>query len=192
MVLVFIRCRVRSDVEIYGKQGVAITSTVEKICKILTPTEWDFEFARLRYIRFVLGEMQDFDFNPEDPDDSRFLLKPHFLKKKEYETETEVRFVTAAPDRGIGAGLSLDGMSPSEWIDDIRLWPGLKPTEEEAVKRVVHHFAPSVSCACSDLFGADRFSPDSFTAKYFQELNALTWKQWKNGEDGIPSELKQL
>ncbi len=100
--------------------------------------------------------------------------------------------MTAAPDRGVGAGLSLNGILPNEWIDNIRLWPGLKPTEEEAVKRVVNHFAPQVSCACSDLFGANPFSPDSFTAKYMQELNALTWTEWKNGEDGIPEELKQL
>jgi hypothetical protein len=177
---------------IYGKQGVAIASTVEKVCKVLTTTEWDFEFARLRYIRLVLGAALDFDFNTEDPHDSRFLLRPHFLKRKEYETEKEVRFVTAAPDRGVGAGLSLNGISPNEWINDIRLWPGLRPTEEKSVRDVVNHFAPGVSCACSDLFGADRFSRESFAARYVRELNAVTWKQWKNGEDGISSELKQV
>jgi hypothetical protein len=177
---------------IYGKQGVAIGSTVGKIRQILAKTEWDFQFARLRYIRLVSGEAQDLDFNPENPYDSRFLLRPHFLKRKEYETENEVRFVTAAPDRGVGAGLGLSGISPDEWIDDIRLWPGLKPTEEESVKQIVNHFAPRVSCACSDLFKAHPFSADSFTARYLRELNAQNWQQWKNGEDGIPSELKQL
>jgi hypothetical protein len=175
----------------YGKQGVAISTTVRRLCDLLEKTERDFEFGQMRYIRLIGGEAQDYDFNPEEAKDARFLLKPHFLKRKEYESEKEVRFVTVAPERGRNSGIILEKISPNEWISDVRLWPGLKPVEEESLRQVVNHFAPGVPCACSDLFGADRSSAKSVTT-FLRELNALNWTRWKDDDDEIPSELKEL
>jgi hypothetical protein len=174
----------------YGHQGVAIATTVDRLSKMLGKTDWHFEFGRLRYVRLVVGEIQDFNFDPDNPEDARFLLKPHFLKRIEYKSENEVRFVAAAPERHV-SGIGLQGVSPSEWLKEIRLWPGLKPTEEESLKQVVDHFAAGVPCACSDLFGVGS-SSQSFTARYFSELDRTGWQKWTDGSDGIPQALKEL
>lgn len=119
---------------IYGKNGVAIASTLKRISGVLDKTKWDFEVGRMRYVQLIGREAQDYDFNPEEARDASFLLKPHFLKRKEYESEKEVRFVTSAPERGPNSGISIDQALPGEWIEEIRLWPGLKSTEEQSLK----------------------------------------------------------
>jgi len=176
---------------IYGKHGVAISSTTKKLSGVLSKSKWDFEVGRMRYIRLIAGEAHDYDFIPEKAEDASFLLKPHFLKRKEYESEKEVRFVTAAPERGPNSGISLDEILPSEWIQEIRLWPGLKPAEEKSLKEVVDHFAPGIPCARSDLFGADPWS-DGIGSHFGAEMDKVDWNSWKDGSDSIPAELKQL
>jgi hypothetical protein len=176
----------------YGKQGVAIAGKVGKLCELLGKTGHDFEVGQMRYIRLIAGDVRDYDFNPEEAEDARFLLKPHFLKRKEYESEKEVRFVTAAPERGRNAGIMLEQISPDKWIHEIRLWPGLKAVEEQSIKQVVAKFAPNVPCECSDLFGAGSFSNESFVAAVLAGLDASNWDRWKQGTDDIPPELKEL
>jgi hypothetical protein len=176
----------------YGKHGVAIATQVGKLRSLLESTERDFVLGQMRYIRLIVGQANDHDFNPEDKDDAAFLLMPHFLKRNEYESEKEVRFVTAAPERKHNSGIILENINPLEWIQEIRLWPGLKPPEERSLKQVVHHFAPGVACACSDLFGADPLSVESIGAEFAAEFNQLDWNAWKDNTDGIPVELKQL
>jgi hypothetical protein len=173
----------------YGRQGVAISTTVKKLSQLLSQTERDFEFGRMRYVRLIGGEAQDDGFDPDKREDAQFLLKPHFLKRKEYESEKEVRFVTASPGRG-HKGIVLETPA-AEWIGEIRLWPGLKPVEEESIKRVVAHFAIDVACACSDLLRADQMSSDT-VASVESQVDDLDWNWWKNGRDGIPTALKGL
>lgn len=175
----------------FGKHGVAIKSTAKRLSEVLSKSKWDFEVGRMRYVRLIGGEAQGYDFNPESSKDADFLLKPHFLKRKEYESEKEVRFVAAAPERGLNSGISLDGMAPTDWIEEIRLWPGLKATEEESLKRVVQHFAAGVPCARSDLFGAEAWS-EEMVSRFQSEMEKADWGRWKDGSDQIPAELKQL
>lgn len=176
---------------IYGKHGVAIASTKRKLGGMLSKSKWDFEVGQMRYIQLIGGEAQDYDFNPEEAKDAAFLLKPHFLKRKEYESEKEVRFVTAAPGRGAKSGIFLDKIPPSEWIHEIRLWPGLRPAEEKSLKQVVDHFAPGIPCARSDLLVANA-SSETFISRFEAEMEKIDWNNWKDGSDKIPAELKQL
>ena len=176
---------------IYGKHGVAIASTTKKLSGLLSKSKWDFEVGQMRYIRLIGGEAQDYDFNPEKAKDAAFLLKPHFLKRKEYESENEVRFVTAAPERGPKSGIFLDEISPSEWIQEIRFWPGLKPVEEKSLKQIVEHFASGIPCTRSDLFGAN-VSSNEFVSHFEAKLHEIDWNSWKDGSDNVPAELKQL
>jgi hypothetical protein len=176
----------------YGNGGVAIASTVGKIRMLLANTEHAFVFGQMRYIRLVAGEAQDFEFNPELNEDAAFLLKPEFLKRSEYQSEKEVRFVTAAPERAFGAGLILSNLDPTSWITEIRLWPGLKPPEQTSIQKVVEKFTNGIPCACSDLLGHGPYSDDGLNEAMFAYLDSDNWRRWKEGTDNVPPELKQV
>lgn len=177
----------------YGSQGVALATTVAKLSSLLGKTAYDFEFGAMRYVRLTGREVQDSDFNPEDPADARFLLKPHFLKRNEYEAEREVRFVTVGPaQKYAGTGVVLKNVNPTDWIQDVRLWPGLKPLEEEALQKTTAQWAPGIPCACSDLLGADQRSRNSMAARFEETFAEQDQSSWNDGSDNIPIELKRL
>ncbi len=120
---------------VYGNQGVAIKSTVGKICSVLEKTGREFIYGRMTYVDYRSGVSTD--FNPEQKSDYRLLLRPFFLKRREYESEDEVRFVTAGVDREERSGILLKELSPQQWISEIRLWPGLTHDEEESINSLL-------------------------------------------------------
>ncbi len=173
---------------VYGNQGVAIKSTVGKICSVLEKTGREFIYGRMTYVDYRSGVSTD--FNPEQKSDYRLLLRPFFLKRREYESEDEVRFVTAGVDREERSGILLKELSPQQWISEIRLWPGLTHDEEESIKKAVHHFVSDADCQKSDLFsGPD--GPSELIEMLAADLEQSADSSWTEGKDGIPQSLKR-
>ena len=167
--------------KIYGKEGVAVATTVGCLSTTLKATRHDFLFGKMchyhRHGRFSTWEKQ------------QFVLRPHFLKRIEYAHENEVRFVTSAPEQDCG-GLLLSSGQPETWIKQIRLWPGLISQEEDSIKAVIKERLPGVPCSKSNLLQTD--GPAMCRMK--EKLRALAAKnaeeQWKNEKDGVPPPLK--
>jgi hypothetical protein len=171
---------------VYGNQGVAIQSTVGKISTVFDKTKRDFIFGRMTYVDYRSNVSE---FNPEQQSDYRLLLRPFFLKRKEYESEKEVRFVTSGPDLAERGGILLKDLKPLEWISSIRLWPGLTMDEEKSISRTIEHFMPGVDCKRSDLFsGPDR--PSEFSEMMSADLEQYADLDWANDEDEIPKPIK--
>lgn len=172
---------------VYGNQGVAIKSTVGKINAVLENTGREFIYGRLTYVDYRSGVSTE--FNPEKRSDYHLLLRPFFLKRREYESENEVRFVTSGADRDNRGGILLKSLLPQDWISEIRLWPGLTRDEEQSIKKAVGHFIPNVDCQKSDLFsGPD--SPSAFIEMNSAHFDWLSDSSWTEGKDGIPKSLK--
>jgi len=172
---------------VYGSQGVAIKSTVGKICKVFENTGRDFIYGRMTYVDYRSGISTE--FNPERKSDYRLLLRPFFLKRKEYESEQEVRFVTSGADRSKRDGILLKDLKPQDWISAIRLWPGLTSDEEQSLCKAIKHFIPQVDCEKSDLFsGPD--SPSNLSKIILNDLEQSADSSWTEGKDEIPNALK--
>ena len=171
---------------VYGNQGVAIKSTVGRISAVLEKTGREFIYGRMTYVDYRSGASTE--FNPEHKSDYRLLLRPFFLKRREYESEHEVRFVTSGTDPDDRGGILLKGLSPQDWISEIRLWPGLTRDEEQSIKKAVVHFIPNADCQKSDLFsGPD--SPSEFI-EMITGLEQSSDASWAEEKDGIPKSLK--
>lgn len=173
----------------YGHNGAAIRTTVGKLRKVLGATGRKFLFGRMRYVHYENSSVRDLDWESKT-EDAEFLLRPHFVKRDEYRTEEEVRFVTAGPDPGI-PGIILEELSV-DWIEQIRLWPGLKATERTALQRAVESLAPAISCSCSDLLGADPGEDREFVPPVVRNFDQFFLDEWEKGDDGVPQELKML
>jgi len=172
---------------IYGNQGVAIKSTVGKISAIFEKTGRNFTYGRMTYVDYRSGVSTD--FNPERKSDYRLLLRPFLLKRKEYESEHEVRFVTSGADRTERGGVLLKDMNPQDWISAIRLWPGLTANEESSLHEAVHQFIPEVDCRKSDLFSGPS-GPSELTEMIIADLEQSADSSWTEGTDKIPPPLK--
>ena len=172
---------------VYGNQGVAIKSNVGKICNVLENTGREFIYGRMTYVDYRSGVSTE--FNPENKSDYRLLLRPFFLKRKEYESENEVRFVTSGHDRLDRSGILIKKLPPQEWISEIRLWPGLTGDEEQSIQKAAQHFVPNIDCQKSDLFSGP--SSDSFlTNLILEDLEKPIDASWTQGSDGIPNSIK--
>jgi hypothetical protein len=145
----------------------------------------------MRYTRVVQGEVHDTSFNPHDNFDSSFLLRPYFIKRDEYKSENEVRFVTSAPDKGFISGITLENINPNDWMKEICFWPGLREPEEKSLRQLITPILPNVPCYCSDLFGAEKTS-NGFIRSVSDHFDELFFKNWKDGSDDIPPELKLI
>ena len=85
---------------IYGKGGAAVATTVGKLKSALEGLQHEdrlIVFRRMRYVQPIGGD-QVLNFSQNNPENTRLLLQPHFLKRLEYIFESEVRFVTAGPN----------------------------------------------------------------------------------------------
>ena len=174
---------------VYGNQGVAIQTTVGRLMKLLGDTGLKFIFGRLTYVDYQAG--RSVEFNPEREEDYRLLLRPFFLKRREYESEKEVRFVTAASERNERGGILLRNLDAKDWISAVRLWPRLTVEEERCLCCAIEKFLPGVDCARSNLFsGADGIEGDY--EKLISDLEQTADSQWHSREDGIPPKLKEV
>jgi hypothetical protein len=171
---------------VYGNQGVAIKTDIGKINTVLEKAGRDFIYGKMTYIDFN----DRFDFDPSANDlHVRLLLRPFFLKRKEYESENEVRFVTAAAEREERGGILLKNLPPRDWISAIRLWPGLTNDEEKSLCKTIRKMMPDVDCQRSNLF----VGPTGDLADTFQDMfEKSADESWKLDEDGIPGPLKQV
>ena len=175
----------------YGKEGVAIQSHVGKIAAMLANTGRKFIFGGMTYVNYETGVSNE--FNPEDETDHRLLLLPFFLKRMEYQTENEVRFVTQGSDHLKAGGILLKHLKPEDWISAIRLWPGLTSGEAQSITAAILHFMPQADCTKSDLFTGPNTTLDFSDLNYIEEAKEFVGiKSWKDEQDGIPSSLKDL
>ena len=172
---------------VYGNQGVAIKSTVGKISAVFEKTGREFIYGRMTYVDYRSGVSTE--FNPERKSDYHLLLRPFFLKREEYKSEQEVRFVTTRSDRSERAGILLKGIEPQDWISAIRLWPGLTADEEESIRKAIKHFMPHASCEKSDLLsGPD--GPSKLSERILADFEKSADSSWIAGKDEIPDSLK--
>ena len=133
---------------LYGKDGVAVTTTVGRLRTALGKQAHKFEFSRMGYISVGRGGIRRSPY----PAEVDWLLRPHYLKRSEYGSEQEIRFVTTQPKPGAGILLNLQ---PSEWIDGIVLYPGYEETEVIALQSAVGKSLPGITCKQSGLLGKD-------------------------------------
>jgi hypothetical protein len=172
---------------VYGNQGVAIKSTVGKIGDVFDKTERQFIYGRMTYVDYRSGVSTE--FNPETKSDYGLLLRPFFLKRKEYESEREVRFVTSGGDRDNRGGILLKGLLPKDWISEIRLWPGLTRDEEQSIKKAVEYFMPDADCQKSDLFSGPNSHSD-FIEMFSANLDQSLDSSWAGEKGSIPTSLR--
>jgi hypothetical protein len=115
---------------------------------------------------------------------------PHFLKRKEYIGESEVRFVTSGPGNRSKPGILVE-LPPRDWIEEIVLSPKLNRSEEQALKDVVKNLVPGVPCSKSNLL-----REKNRTQLSLGELRASSDESaevaWRDGSDGIPSIVKEI
>lgn len=173
----------------YGRDGAAVMTTFGQLKKALEPLKYTFTAAKMNYIHHALKAHERFD----DPTlKSYLLLRPFFLKRQEYESEREIRFVASARPRwsaSDGGGIALRDFHPKGWIAAVRLWPDLKKDEEEAIQARVWDVVPDISCRKSDLFdAATRTIKDEMLA----ELDENCEEGWASVGDDIPCALKQI
>ena len=171
----------------YGKHGVAVQTSVGALRESLTQTGRDFEFGLMSYVHARDSAVPRNEIYPDYSRDAHTrVLRPHFLKRAEYEAEREVRFVTADCERDSG-GIVL-ALPPQSWIEEVRLWPGLSPLETEALQSAVSYKLPDVPCERSGML---RDSQDeeiaSMVAPYFEQA----WSSEAN-TNGVPPGLKRL
>ncbi|HEY3761827.1 MAG TPA: hypothetical protein VGN23_08765 [Verrucomicrobiae bacterium] len=169
--------------KVYGNQGVAIKTTIGNLSVLFEKTQRSFIFGKMTYVDYEADTNLDPSLRGYP-----FLLRPYFLKRKEYESENEVRFVTAASERVERGGVLIKNLNPQGWISAIRLWPGLTYDEEQSIRKAVHAFLPNIDCQKSDLFTD---SNNEFASLDF-DIEEASDSEWKTGEDGIPQSLKQL
>jgi hypothetical protein len=167
----------------YGKDGAAVITTIGNLRKALGETDRDFEFGRMFYVHADdYGRVSNVD-EVSPSDDSARVLRPHFLKRAEYVSEHEVRFVAADCEREAG-GISIE-LNPQEWIEEIRLWPGLSLSETTALQEIITSKLPNTPCERSGML-----------KNAHNERIAALWSdcfQWSgDASDSIPSGLKRL
>jgi hypothetical protein len=172
---------------IYGHQGVAIQSTIGRLTDALGKTGREFIYGQMTYVDYRNGV--GVGFVPERESDFHLLLRPFFLKRSEYESEKEVRFVTVGAERAGRDGVLVRDVDPKDWISAIRLWPGITTEEEKSLCKIVQQFLPHADCQKSDLFsGSD--GPSQFVEMCAVELEKSRDSKWLDGQDGIPSRVK--
>lgn len=172
---------------VYGNQGVAIKTTVGKVVTVLEATGRKFIYGPMTYVDHRNGRSAE--FNPEQESDFTLLLRPFFLKRKEYVSEQEVRFITAAAERERG-GILLKDVNPKDWISAIRLWPKLMTAEAQSLCATIEKLLPQVNCSRSDLF-SDPPGTSSLIEDFKADLEQQGDSAWQGGQDGIPSLLKE-
>jgi hypothetical protein len=172
--------------QVYGKQGVAIQSTVGRVTEALSKTNFPFVFGSMTYVDYRAGVSTR--FNPENSSDFALLLRPQFLKRIEYQSEHEVRFVAAAPEYE-RKGILLKKINPADWITAIRLWPELTSAEEASLIDTIHKILPGVDCEKSDLYSRSHDSRNMFERLELM-VEESQEEDWKQQSDSIPPEIK--
>lgn len=173
---------------VYGKQGVAIGTTVGRISHTFAKGDLDGAFGQMLYVEVTQGQVLDLD--PGEPEDQEFMLQPHFMKRKEYASEKEVRFVAYGPENPKTGGMVLKTIEPNDWIQEIVFCPTFTCSESESLSKAVKRVAPNIRCRKSDLLtshddnGYDENGPEAAMAETDR-------KSWADNTDGIPSFLKR-
>jgi hypothetical protein len=172
----FKNCESAAMWNLYGKDGAAVCTTVGRLTRALGKCGREFEFARMTYIRTTQGNklIEPESIGPE------LLLRPYFLKRAEYSSEREIRFVASGPEGQWGGGIELS-LSPIDWIEEIRLSPTFAGIEEHGVQEAIKKLVPSWrgQCTRSKLLRREKAEIRSF----------LGARMLPNG---LPAELKTL
>jgi hypothetical protein len=187
----FAWCWFRSNLEsaamwsVYGNQGVAIKTTVGRVKAVLQAQGRKFICDSMTYVDHRSGTSAE--SNPQQNSDNH--LRAFLMKRDEYKSEDEVRFIIAAAERERD-GILFSGVNPKDWISAIRLWPKLTTAEAQSLCVTVKKFLPDVDCSrsdlCSDPPGTSRLIEDFMT-----RLEGQADSAWQGGQDGIPSLLKE-
>jgi hypothetical protein len=173
---------------VYGNKGAAIATTVGRLRQTFVKAHQNATFGRMFYVEVFQGQV--LNLNPGEPDHQQFILQPHFMKRKEYESEKEVRFVAYGPENQRRGGMVLEEIDPNDWIQQIKFWPKLTCSGEASLKSAVKKFAPNIQCFKSDLLTGHVDS--SYAENGVEAAFAVTdERSWKDNSDGIPSFLKR-
>jgi hypothetical protein len=124
----------------YGKCGVAIRSNRERLMHALRNSGQKWFVSSVDYEDFSLFDWETY-FHRRNG--RWWTRRPFLLKGIEYQSENEVRFVTA--DHYPSVGLELNNVLPEEWMIEIRLWPGLPKSTRDAIKAAVVKCCPALT-----------------------------------------------
>jgi len=112
------------------------------------------------------------------------------MKRKEYASEREVRFVAYGPENRRAGGILLNEIDPNDWIQQIKFWPKLTCSEEASLTIAVEKAAPNIQCFKSDLLTSHENRP--YDENGVEAAMAETDKKsWADNSDLIPSFLKR-
>jgi hypothetical protein len=161
-------------------------TTVGRLADMLGNTGRAFTYGRLTYID--ANDAFDPILSAGEPS---LTLRTYFLKRKEYESEQEVRFVTAGAERPMLGGILLKNIDARSWILSIRLWPGLTDEEKDCLVKAIRRSLPDADCQRSQLLSTPG-SPSEFIHKVMKDQESAADKAWLNQEDGIPVQLKSV
>jgi len=173
---------------VYGNQGVAIATTIGNVRQVFMKAGRNISFGQMAYVEVTQGQV--IGLNPGEAEHQQFILQPHFMKRREYASEREVRFVAYGPENQKRGGMVLTAIDPNDWIKQIVLWPKLSCSEEASLTSAIKAVAPNIQCFKSDLLTNhdDSVNGENGVAAAMAETDE---KSWASDDDGIPSFLKR-
>ena len=171
---------------IFGLDGVRIGSTVGKLKKALGELNRDVEYRQMAYVDIPEG--QGFYCN-----DQEVRLKPYFLKRKEYDHEKELRFVTTGPEMISSPGLIVE-LQPAEWIQEVSLSPNLNPEQVASLQSLIKGVLPKndMKCEQSKLLKPPGNAWEAYPLELCGNIEELNQTSWDSCDDGIPKPLKMI
>lgn len=125
---------------LYAPHGFAIRTRLSALEKGLEATSNKWRISKMKYINAQAEVTPDDVFNDNQLEEA--LRRPFFLKAQEYSYENEVRLVTIDP-RALPS-IEVEGVSASEWIEQIVISPELWSGDAELLKQLIESRCPGL------------------------------------------------
>jgi len=165
--------------QLYGHDGAALRTTLKSLSSMLDSNGQVWLVSGVKYINRNqdLGRQVAWGSNHIAP----WIRRPFLVKRKEYEHEHEVRLVKVDP--GGRPGITLEGVDPEKWMENIVFWPGFPRSEAEALVQAVARISPNLAkrTQTSQLFQRDpTSSSDSAREALKEDCAGLASKDAQN------------
>lgn len=174
--------------QLYGNEGVAIRSNRQKLAAQLTAGGRKWLVSGIKYLDRNQPAWTEFGWGDEKA--NPWIRRPFLIKRAEYAHEHEVRFITASEDGC--EGITLSGLEPADWIDEIVFCPRLPDSECGSLIAAVERICPALKSRArqSRLFQRD---PTSTLSREFEEaLDGLVARNCQAAATNWPPVLREL
>jgi len=166
----------------YGHKGAAIVSSTHQLRESL-PRNINFQIADVQYVDTRGGSSRQ--FNPRSKENAEYKLRPHLLKRIEYQDEQELRVVCEC--RPGERGAIVTGIRPGKLISKVILSPLLPESEAESLKCQIEKFG-------REKFKVEksRLIKDDFLFGMRTILNKLSDAQYQVDRKTIPISFRRI